>query len=148
MRRGHRGLEANALGSLGLVALGEGRAEEALNRFREAFPLYFEQKGQAMPAAMDAYGVAAALSLRGELARAQALVAAVDTHLNKIGGVPEGPQVKAREDVISAAAEQLSPSEVEEACAAGSRLPLERAVTEALSPCRQGQCSGMTPDGG
>ena len=94
-----------------------------------------------MPAAMDAYGVAAALSLRGEVARARALVAAVDAHLDRIGGVPEGPQERAREDVISAAAERLSASHVEAACVAGSGLPLEQAVAEALSPSREAPIS-------
>ena len=135
--QGYSGLEANALGSLGLVALGEERAEEALDRFREAFPLYFELKGQAMPAAMDAYGVAAALSLRGEVGRARALVAAVDAYLDRIGGVPEGPQASAREDVISTAADRLSASVVEAARVTGSGLPLEKAVAEALSPSSQ-----------
>ena len=131
---GYSGLEANALGSLGLVALGEGRADEALDRFREAFPLYFELKGHAMAAAMDAYGVAAALSLRGQVVRARVLVAAVDTHLDRIGGIPEGPQASAREDAISTADSRLSPSAVEAARVTGASLPFEKAVTEALSP--------------
>ena len=132
VEQGHSGLEANALGSLGLVALGEGRADEALDRFREAFPLYFELKGHAMAAAMDAYGVAAALSLRDQVVRARVLVAAVDAHLDRIGGIPEGPQARAREDVISRADTRLSPSEVEAACVTGSGLPLEEAVADAL----------------
>jgi hypothetical protein len=90
-----------------------------------------------MPAAMDAYGVAAALSLRGEVARARALVAAVDAYLDRIGGVPEGPQASAREDVISTAADRLSASAVEAACVTGSGLPLEKAVPEALPPSSQ-----------
>jgi predicted ATPase len=134
VRERHSSLEANVLGSLGLVALGEGRAEEALTRFREAFRLYFELKGQVMAAAMDAYGVAAAIALRGEVARARALVAAVDAHLDRIGGVPEGFQMSARESVLNDALTTLSPSELEAATTTGSALPFEEAITEALNP--------------
>jgi tetratricopeptide (TPR) repeat protein len=134
IRDGHSTLEANVLGSLGLVALGEGRADEALARFREAFRLYFELKGVGMAAVNDAYGVAAALALRGEVTSARALVAAVDAHLERIGGVPEGAfHASARESVLGEALTTLSPSELEAAVATGSARPWEEAVAEALS---------------
>ena len=133
-RQGFRGLHANALGSLGYVALGEDRPEEALATFRDAFA-HYERLSQdnAMSAAIDAYGIAAALSAGGAIERARILVAAIDAHFARVGAVPEPLPAKAREDVITAAADRLPPSAVEAACRTGSALAFEEAVAEALS---------------
>lgn len=133
-RAGYSGLEAAVLGSLGYVAVGEGKPDEALARFRAAFDRYADSKGSRMSAAIDAYGVAAALSVRGEVRRARVLVAAMDAHFARVGAVPEPPAANARKDVIFTAASRLSPSDVEAACATGLDLPFEEAIARALSP--------------
>lgn len=137
---GQSSLQAAALGSIGFVAVSEGQPDQALAWFREALRRYIEAygrdvvlEGPAGSVALDAYGIAAALSARGEVGRARILVAAVDAHLARIGAVPEPYAASAREDVISAAADRLAPSAVEAACATGSALPFDQAITEALS---------------
>jgi predicted ATPase len=135
VRNGYSGIEANALGSLGYVAVSEGRPDEALERFRDEFTrLDVASRNHGMTAAIDAYGIAAALSARGEIERARILVAAVDAHFARIGAVPEVVPASAREAVVSAAADRLSASDVEAACATGAALPFEEAVAEALIP--------------
>jgi predicted ATPase len=134
LRLGYTGLAANALGSLGYVALGEGRPDEALARFREAFGRYDAvSSANGMAAAIDAYGLAAALSARGEVEGARVLVAALDAHFGRAGAVPEPLPTAARESVISTAADRLSAADVEAACAKGSAISFEEALAEALS---------------
>jgi predicted ATPase/class 3 adenylate cyclase len=137
---GQSSLQAAALGSIGFVAVSEGQPDQALAWFREALRRYIEAygrdavlEGPAGSVALDAYGIAAALSARGEVERARILVAALDAHLARIGAVPEPYAARAREDVISAAADRLAPSAVEAACTTGAALPFGQAITEALS---------------
>jgi predicted ATPase len=131
---GNRPVEATTLGSLGTIAIDEGRASDALLVLEQAYRLH-AHLGERLDAAIDLVRFSAALADIGLAEQAVELNSLSDSLREELG--TRMPTVeRMAEKALARPQEQLEPIEFDEAWERGRRLTPDDAVAMALAASR------------
>ena len=130
---GNKRMEARALGALGMLALGEGRTEDAVSLLRGSFRIDHEL-GFSIYVAIDLVRFAAVFVARGEADTAARLLARADALREELGFALESWAVDERKRVLAAIPSTLDAASFAQAQEQGRMLTIEEAVALALEP--------------
>ena len=125
-------VEASMLGALAMIALDEGRVEDAASMLKSSLRIH-ARLGDVLDTAVDLCRFASVLALSGQAAPAARLLASFESLGDEVG-IRRSGVVEMNETTLAAIRAQLDDAAIAEAWEQGRKLTVGEAVTLALDP--------------
>ncbi len=123
-------LEASTLGALAMIALGEGRVDDAASMLKSSLRIH-ARLGDVLDTAVDLCRFASVLARQGRVATAVGLLASFESLSDEVG-IRRSGVVEMNERTLAAIRTQLDAAAIAETWEQGRKLTVGEAVTLAL----------------